>query len=88
MEVSRKQLDDPASVDHAEPGDEGVTQAASRAEDGKEAVARDAQSARGERKRQKRNGRRKQGGKKNREDSVTLYPSDDSPEQTRRHIAP
>ena len=68
------------------PGNEGVTQAASRAVDGEEAPARDAQRAGGKRERQERNGRRKHGGKKDRKDSVTFHPSDDSSKKTRRHI--
>ena len=76
-----------ASIDHAEPGDEGVTQGASRAIDDQEAAARNAQRTGGKRKGQERNRRRKHGGKKHGEDAVMLHPSDDPPQKTRRHIA-
>ena len=77
-----------ASVDHADPGVEGVTQGASRAEDDEETPAWDAQCTGGERKRQQRNGRREQSGKKDREEGMMMDPSKGAAKETRRHVAP
>jgi len=76
----------PPSIGHTEPSNQGVPQAARRAEDEEEAPARDAQSARGKCKRQQRNRRWKQSGKKNSQDPVTLDPSDHWPKKTRRDV--
>jgi hypothetical protein len=76
-----------ASVEHGEPSDEPIAQAARRAEYDQETAARDAESAGCKHKWGERNGRRKHGGKKDGENRMTLDPCDDAGAETRRHIA-
>ncbi len=86
LQASRPEMDDSASIGHPEPCNEGITQAASRAEDGEEAPARYPKRPRCQCERQKRNWWRKHGGKKDRQNGMMLNPNDNSAEKTRRHV--
>jgi len=66
------------AVSNAQPCNERVAEAASRAIHGQEPRTRDAQRACGKRKRQERNRRRKYCGQKDGENPMTLDPPDDS----------
>ncbi len=80
------QAHDASAIDHSQPGDQPIAQAARRAIHSEEAPARDANRAGNEDERADQNRRGKQGGKKDGEDRMPLGPRDKASEVAGRAV--